>query len=71
MTVFKADDFYDEVEALRILTGCKATPVASGGIDGMEGGYVFVLEEARSSFDAAWELLAGDQGQQAAAPARF
>ena len=67
MTVLKTDDFMSEVEAFKILTGCKATPVASGGIDGMEGGYVFILEGSDEEIAAACKLL--DEVRDAKMPA--
>jgi hypothetical protein len=57
MTVLKADDFITEVTAIEMLTGCKATAVACGGIDGMEGGYVYVLEGTSQQLDTAWTLF--------------
>lgn len=57
MTVLKPDYFISEVEAFKMLTGCKATPVACGGVHGMEGGYVFVLEGEENELDKAWALL--------------
>jgi hypothetical protein len=56
MTVLKPDAFLTEIEAFEMLTGCKATPVACGGVDGMEGGYIFVLEGTDAQLDKAWEL---------------
>lgn len=56
MTILKANDFLSEIEAFKILTGCIATPVACGGISGMEGGYVFVLEGTEEQLNKAWEL---------------
>jgi hypothetical protein len=56
MTVLRSDDFISEIEAFNILTGCKATPVACGGVGGMEGGYVFVLEGTEEQLDKAWEI---------------
>jgi hypothetical protein len=56
MTILKADGFISEIEAFQMLTGCKATPVACGGVDGMEGGYVFVLEGTEDELNKAWSI---------------
>lgn len=64
MTILKADGFISEIEAFAMLTGCRATPVACGGVDGMEGGYVFVLEGTKEQLDRAWEIWQEIRGSQ-------
>lgn len=44
LAIIKADVFISEIEAFKLLTGCVATPIACGGINGVEGGYVFSVE---------------------------
>jgi hypothetical protein len=56
MTILRPDDFISEIEAFKALTGCDATPIACGGIDGMEGGYVFVLAGTQQQLDRAWGI---------------
>jgi hypothetical protein len=64
MTILKADGFISEIEAFQTLTGCKATPVACGGVDGMEGGYVFVLEGTEDELNKAWSIWRELKGSQ-------
>lgn len=56
ITALKADFFISEIEAFDILTGCKATQIACGGVDGMEGGSVFGLAGKENQLDKAWEI---------------
>ena len=46
-----------EISALRLLTGVKATWVASGGVDDCVGALVLHLEGTAKEVDAAWSLL--------------
>lgn len=64
MTVMKADDFISEIEAFKLLTRCKAIPVACGGIDGMEGGYTFILEGTEEQLKDAWDTWKSIKGSR-------
>lgn len=54
-----------EIEALEILTGVKATQVASGGIGGSEGAVTLVAEGTDEQVAAAFELIRGIKGEPA------
>lgn len=52
-----------EVEALRILTGVKATLVAAGGVGGSEGAVVLALEGSEAAVTAAYDLVQSIKGE--------
>jgi len=52
-----------EIEALKILTGAKATLVASGGIAGAEGAVRLILEGTDEQVDAAVKLVESIKGE--------
>jgi len=52
-----------EVQALAILTGVKATHVASGGINGSEGAVTLVIEGTDEQVQRAWELVRSIKGE--------
>jgi hypothetical protein len=52
-----------EVEALAVLAGVKATPVASGGVGGSEGAVVLSIEGEESRVDEAFEMLKSIKGE--------
>lgn len=54
-----------EMEALKLLVGVDAYPVAGGGIDGGEGSKVFVLEGDEESIGAAYDLVCSVKGEPA------
>lgn len=53
-----------EIEAIAILTGVKATHVASGGVAGDEGAVVLSLSGEESNVRAAFEMLEGIKGEE-------
>ena len=64
LTTLKSDAFISEIEAFKTLTGCTAVPVSCGGINGMEGGYTFVLEGEEEQLDKAWQIWEEIRGSQ-------
>ena len=54
-----------EMEALKMLTGVDAIPIAGGGIDGGEGSRTFVLEGPEDSIKAARDLVCSVKGEPA------
>lgn len=54
-----------EMEALKMLTGVDAIPIAGGGIDGGEGSRTFVLEGPEDSIKAARDLVCSVKGESA------
>ncbi|MGE5359829.1 MAG: hypothetical protein ACM3NQ_12500 [Bacteroidales bacterium] len=54
-----------EIQALGILTGVKATPIAAGGVGGSEGAVVLSLEGAEANVATAFELVKSIKGEPA------
>ena len=52
-----------EVQAFEILTGSRATHVASGGIGGSEGAVVLTLEGDENTIDRAFALVKTVKGE--------
>ena len=52
-----------EVQAFEVLTGSRATHVASGGIGGSEGAVVLTLEGDEDTIDRAFELVKAIKGE--------
>jgi hypothetical protein len=52
-----------EIEAIAILTGAKATHVASGGIGGNEGSVVLSIEGPDDQVKAAFDLVQSIKGE--------
>ncbi|MBC7126829.1 MAG: hypothetical protein ABC585_04425 [Candidatus Methanosuratincola petrocarbonis] len=52
-----------EMEAARILFGCRCIPVGGGGVNGAEGGRCYVLEGDAGSLGEAWEYLRSIKGE--------
>ncbi len=46
-----------EIDAIRILIGAKATPIASGGLEGAEGSTTMVIEGDEEQIDKALSLI--------------
>ncbi|MBF0461266.1 MAG: hypothetical protein HQL87_07715 [Magnetococcales bacterium] len=46
-----------EIDALRLLSGVQATPVAAGGVDDCTGAIVLHLQGSQDQVDQAWNLL--------------
>ncbi len=57
-----------EVQALELLAGVSAVPVASGGVGGTEGAVTLVLEGERARVERALEVLAQVKGTVLPAP---
>jgi hypothetical protein len=53
-----------EIQAIEILTGARATHVASGGVAGSEGAVILSLTGEESVVRAAFELLEGIKGEE-------
>ena len=54
----------DEVDALKILSGAQATPIAAGGLGGAEGSIVLALEGSESEVLKALEWIREVKGAQ-------
>ena len=52
-----------EIQAIQVLTGARATHVASGGIGGSEGAVTLVLEAETPVLEKAFELVKGVKGE--------
>lgn len=53
-----------EVQALEILFGVKATPLAAGGVGGSEGAVVLAIEGVEKNVSAAWETIKQIKGEK-------
>jgi hypothetical protein len=58
----------DEVDALAILSGAEATPVAAGGLGGAEGSVVLVINGTEEQVRTAFEIGSSVKGAQLPAP---
>lgn len=56
-------DLFTEIEALRVLAGVEAVPVASGGIGGAEGAVWLALFGDAKALDRAQEVIASVRGE--------
>lgn len=56
-------DVVTEIEALKILTGVEATPIAAGGIGGAEGAVWLCLRGTEEQLDKAGKLIESIQGE--------
>jgi hypothetical protein len=56
---------FTEIEAVRLLTGAEAMPVAAGGIGGAEGSVRLLICGTRDQLDAAAKLLDSLRGEPA------
>ncbi|MGF3498054.1 MAG: hypothetical protein ACQXXL_00260 [Candidatus Methanosuratincola sp.] len=54
-----------EMEATRILFGCRCIPVGGGGVNGAEGGRCYVLEGDAETLGEAWSFLHSIKGEPA------
>ena len=54
----------DEVDALKILSGAQATPIAAGGLGGAEGSIVLALEGSDQEVGNALDVVGGVKGAQ-------
>lgn len=54
-----------EMEAVRILFGCRCIPVGGGGVNGAEGGRCYVLEGDEMQLGEAWAYLSSIKGEPA------
>ena len=54
-----------EIEAFKLLTETKATPIAAGGINGAEGCQTLIVEGTADSVENAWMLIKEIKGEQA------
>lgn len=50
-------EIFTEIEALEVLCGVKATPVASGGVMGAEGGIYFMAEGTEENLEKCKKLI--------------
>jgi len=58
-------DIITEIEALKVLTGVDATPIAAGGIGGAEGAVWLCLRGTEEELDKAGKLIDEIQGEPA------
>ncbi len=56
-----------EMEALKLLVGVEAYPIAGGGVGGGEGSKTFLLEGEEENVKAAYELVCAVKGEPALA----
>jgi len=54
----------DEVDAMEILSGAKAFPIAAGGLGGAEGAIVLALEGSEKEVQKAFDVTQGVKGAQ-------
>jgi len=54
----------DEVDAIRILSGAKATPISAGGLGGAEGSIVLAIDGGDEQVTSAFELAKTVKGAQ-------
>lgn len=59
-----------EIQAIRVLTGARATHVASGGIGGSEGAVTLVLEGEAPVLEQAFDLVKSVKGEPLLPPPR-
>ena len=58
----------DEVDALAILSGAEATPIAAGGVGGAEGSVVLAISGTEEQVRTAFEIGSSVKGAQLPAP---
>ncbi|MBC7120130.1 MAG: hypothetical protein H5T33_00910 [Candidatus Methanosuratus sp.] len=56
-----------EMEAIRVLFGCRCIPAGGGGINGAEGGRCYVLEGESEALGEAWAYICSIKGEPALA----
>ena len=54
----------DEVDALAILSGAEATPIAAGGLGGAEGSIVLAIHGTEEQVEKAYEISRSVKGAQ-------
>jgi hypothetical protein len=59
-----------EIQAIQVLSGARASHVASGGIGGSEGAVTLVLEAEADALDRAFEIVKGVKGEPPLDPPR-
>jgi len=52
----------DEVDAIRIISGAEATPIAAGGLGGAEGAVVLAIHGAEEQVNSAMDAIEGVKG---------
>ncbi len=52
-----------EIQAFQTLTGARAIPIASGGINGAEGCHTFIVEGTANNVEKAWALFKTVKGE--------
>ena len=52
-----------EIQAFKILSGARAIPIASGGINGAEGCHTFIVEGTVNEVEKVWKLFKSIKGE--------